>query len=173
MTIIDALLADHATFCEVFAQIERVADDLKTVDEIKLLGNLVEGLLKSHSEAETELAYSSLDHLLEHRGQLDLLYHDHKEIDSRFERLREVKSVAEARRLLLQALQGMRDHFDREERTVFRVIEKTMRPETLAELSEAWMRLHRPAVLAHERSSRQQREAGNLQGEIEPTRPSA
>jgi len=66
--IMEALVVEHAVFSAVFRQIERLLPRLKSVAGAKLLSNLVEGMLRRHSEAETELAYVALDHVLEERG---------------------------------------------------------------------------------------------------------
>ncbi len=144
MTIIEALEAEHATFSAVFDQVERLLPTLENVAEVKLLGRLVEGLLRGHAAAEVDLGYAALDHVLEHRGQLDHLYRDHEELDARWERVRVAGDLREARRLLETALSASRKHFDGEERTVFRLIERVLPEAALAELGTAWMQQRRP-----------------------------
>ena len=70
-TIIKALIMEHAVFREVFDQIERVLAGAPSAAEVKLLASVVEGLLSSHGETETNLAYSALDHALADRGALN------------------------------------------------------------------------------------------------------
>jgi hemerythrin-like domain-containing protein len=48
-------------------------------------------------------------------------------------------TCAEARRLLKVTLMGTREHFRAEERSVFPLIEKALREETLAELGQNWL----------------------------------
>ncbi len=143
MTILEMLEAEHATFTTLFDQVEKLLPELDSPKEIKLLGRLTEALLRGHAELETNLAYAALDHILEQRGQLDHLYQDHKEIDARLERVQSAKGAAEARRLLRAALQASRDHFEREERTVFRLIPQLLPGEALTELGAAWARQRR------------------------------
>ena len=64
MTIIEGLVAEHRVFLTFFDQLERALPGVKTVDEIRLLCHLVEGLLHNHGDAERDLAYIALDHIL-------------------------------------------------------------------------------------------------------------
>ena len=95
-TITKALIMEHAVFREVFDQIERVLAGTKSAPEVKLLASVVEGLLRSHGETETDLAYSALDHALADRGALNRLYQDHHEIDDQFKRIHRATDAAEA-----------------------------------------------------------------------------
>ena len=141
-TITKALIMEHAVFCEVFEQIERVLANPVSASEVKLLASVVEGLLSGHGETETNLAYSVLDHALADRGALNCLYQDHHEIDDQFKRIRRTTDSAEAQLLLKKALAATRDHFRREERNVFPVLEKTLQPDTLWTLGRKWTESH-------------------------------
>jgi hemerythrin-like domain-containing protein len=147
-TITQALVMEHAVYREVFDQIEQLLAGTQSAAEVKLLASVVEGLLDDHGETETNLAYSALDHALADRGALDRLHQDHHEIDVRFERLHQVTDAAEARRLLKKALAVTRDHFQREEETVFPVLERTLQPDTLARLGRQWMEARSVSALA-------------------------
>jgi hemerythrin-like domain-containing protein len=137
-TITRALSMEHAVFCKVFEQIERVLSVTHTAPEVQLLASVVEGLLAGHGETETNLAYAALEHALADRGALKQLYQDHHEIDDHFKRIHLVTDPAEALRLLKKALAATREHFRREEKTVFPMLEKTLRPETLLTLGVEW-----------------------------------
>jgi hemerythrin-like domain-containing protein len=141
-TITEALIMEHAVFCEVFDQIERVLAGSNSATEVQLLASVVEGLLRGHGETETNLAYSALDHALADRGALDRLHQDHHEIDDHFKRIHRTTEPAEAQLLLKKALAATRDHFRREEKTVFPVLEKTLLPETLRTLGRKWTERH-------------------------------
>jgi hemerythrin-like domain-containing protein len=147
-TITQALAMEHAVFRNVFDQIERVLDGTQSATEVKLLASVVEGLLDGHGEAETNLAYAALDHALADRGALNRLHQDHREIDGRFQQLQRVAEAGEARRLLREALAVTREHFRREEKSVFPVLERTLQPDTLGRLGRKWRETHSVSVPA-------------------------
>jgi len=136
--ITEALTTEHAVFTTVFDQIERALPGVETLGEAKRLAGLVEALLHSHSETETDLAYVALDHMLDHRGELDELHEDHQEIDIRLKRIQSANDCGEARRLLKAALRASREHFLREERTVFPLIDRVLSQEALTALGGLW-----------------------------------
>jgi len=138
---------EHAIFCAVFDQIERVLPGLKSVPEVKALATVVEGLLAGHAETEADLAYAALDHVLAEKGELDRLHHDHKEIDNNFKRLHSVGGLAEAQMLLKKALAASREHFRYEERVVFPLLERVLPDEILSGLGEASLRKY-PVIVA-------------------------
>ncbi|MCU0782637.1 MAG: hemerythrin domain-containing protein [Verrucomicrobia bacterium] len=138
-TITKALVMEHAVFCAVFDQIERVCPRMGTAQEVKLLAAVVEGLLNGHAETEKNLAYSALDHVLKDDDRLNRLHQDHHEIDEHFHCVQRVNDPAEAQRLLRKALAATREHFRREEQIVFPFLERVLQAETLAALGETWM----------------------------------
>ena len=137
-TITQKLILEHAVFCDVFDQIERVLAGSSSIAEVKSLASVVEGLLRGHGEAETNLAYAALDHALADRGALTRLYQDHREIDDHFKRIHRTTEPAEAQLLLKKALAATREHFRREEKHVFPLLEKTLQPDTLGMLGRKW-----------------------------------
>ena len=139
-TITKALTMEHAVFSVVFEQIEHLFGRMTSAPEVKLMASLVEGLLSGHGEAEKHLAYAALDHVLEEKGELHRLHQDHQEIDSHFRRVQGATDLVEARRLLKKALAASREHFRREEKHVFPLLERTLRADTLGDLGQAWMR---------------------------------
>ena len=141
-TITQALIMEHAVFCEVFEQIERVLANPVSASEVKLLASVVEGLLRGHAETETNLAYAALDHALADRGLLNRLYQDHHEIDDHFKRIHHLTDPAEARVLLQKALTATREHFRSEEKHVFPMLEKILQPDTLGMLGRKWAENH-------------------------------
>ena len=140
MSITEALIAEHTTFLIVFDQIERVLPDLSTLEAVKTMASLVEGLLESHAKTETNLAYLALDHVLAQNGDLKRMHQDHHEVDDQLRKVHEARTCAEARRLLKAALLASRKHFLIEERDVFPLIEKVLLKETLHELGSDWLR---------------------------------
>jgi hypothetical protein len=140
ITITEALVAEHRVISDLFDHIENVLPTLTVLGEVKLLTGLVERLLQTHSEAERNLAYVALDHLLKDRGPVDRLHQDHQEIDASLERVRTTQNVGEARRLFRTAIAACREHFQREEQGVFRLLESSLGTETLAALGAARVR---------------------------------
>jgi hemerythrin-like domain-containing protein len=141
-TITQALVLEHAVFCDVFNQIERVLAGAQSAAEVKLLALVVEGLLSGHGETETNLAYSALDHALADRGTLQRMHQDHHEIDDHFKRIHRTADAAEAQHLFKKALAATRDHFRREEKHVFPLLEKTLQRDSLGALGRKWMESH-------------------------------
>ena len=138
--ITETLVADHAVFISVFDWIKQALPRITTLEEVKILAGLVEALLRNHGDVETDLAFVALDHALYHKGQLNRLHEDHDEIDDRLKRVQAATNLADARRLLRIALLASRQHFRREERIIFPLIEKVLRKETLAKLGGVRMR---------------------------------
>jgi hemerythrin-like domain-containing protein len=139
MKITQALIAEHTIFLTVFDQIERVLPSLVTPAEVQTMARIVEGMLESHAKTETNLAYLALDHVIEHNGELKRMYQDHHEIDERLAKVYSAGTIAQARRLLKSALGASREHFRAEERSVFPLLERTLREETLNELASNWL----------------------------------
>ena len=46
------LVTEHAVFGELFAEIDRLLPDARTVAEVRLLAQLVEGVLSRHADVE-------------------------------------------------------------------------------------------------------------------------
>jgi hemerythrin-like domain-containing protein len=148
MKITEALIAEHTIFLSVFDQIERVLPSLTTPAEVRTMASIVEGLLEGHAKTETNLAYLALDHVLADNGEVQRMHQDHHEIDDRLRKVHTAKTCAEARRLLKVTLAGTREHFRGEEHSVFPLLEKVLRQETLVELGQGW--LQRQAAPASE-----------------------
>ena len=139
-TITKSLVTEHEVFRTVFDQIERAIPKASSAHEVKLLSGVVEGMLKNHGEMEKNLAYSALDHMLMEDGRLTRLHQDHREIDEHFKRVHRANRPTKAQHLLKKALVATREHFRREEESVFPFLEQVLQPETLETLGEAWTR---------------------------------
>ncbi|PYM10880.1 MAG: hypothetical protein DME18_15465 [Verrucomicrobia bacterium] len=138
MKITEALLAEHVVFHNLFDHVERTASKLKSVAEVKSLANLIESLLKAHSEVEEELLVEPLDHCLEQIGHRETFHQEHQEIDDNLERAQTARSLKQARACLLTAVVSSRKHFDKEERIVFPLAEKVLKSRTLTDLWNTW-----------------------------------
>ena len=107
--------------------------------EVRMLANIVEGLLEGHAETETNLAYLALDHVLQDKEELHRMHQDHHEIDGRLKKVHAASTCAEAQRILKSALVASREHFRLEERSIFPLLEKVLHKETLTELGGTWL----------------------------------
>ena len=138
MKITEALVAEHTIFLGVFDQIERALPSLATPAEVRTMASIVQGLLEGHAKTETDLAYLALDHVLEQNGELKRMHQEHQEIDDRLRKVHTAQTCAEGRRLLKAAILASREHFRGEERSVFPLLERSLREETLSELGSTW-----------------------------------
>jgi hemerythrin-like domain-containing protein len=132
--ITDFLTTEHALFCELFDEIDRLLPDLRTAAEVRLLGRLVVGALSRHADVEQNLAYAALDHALAEKGELNQLYQDHEEIDVCLKNATLAAEFPEALHFLKAGLKVSREHFRREEETIFPLFEKLFDPAAEAAL---------------------------------------
>jgi hemerythrin-like domain-containing protein len=139
MKITEALLAEHLVFHNLFDHLEARLPGLKKLAEIQLLAEMMECLLSAHSATEDKLFIGPLDHCFEQLGQRETFHKEHVEIDANLKRVRNAKTVHEARELLLSAINYSRRHFDREERVVFPIAEKVLKSKTLSDLGKSWL----------------------------------
>jgi hemerythrin-like domain-containing protein len=139
MKITEALLAEHMVFHSMFDYIEAAAPGIKTLAEVKLMAELMEKMLKAHSDTEDELFLGPLEHCFEQIGQRDALIEEHQEMDGNLQRVLQATRLKEAQQRLLAAVTHSRRHFDREERIVFPLAERVLKVKTLAELGRSWM----------------------------------
>jgi hemerythrin-like domain-containing protein len=137
MTLTEILIIEHRIFNRVFDQVEKVLPNLATPQEGRLLAQLITGMLQAHAATETDLAYITLDHVLQDEGALQRMHHDHQELDAGLERVQSAATCAEVRRLLRQAIHASREHFKAEERSVFPLMERKLQTETLTQLAAA------------------------------------
>jgi hemerythrin-like domain-containing protein len=158
MKITEVLVAEHAIFLGVIAQIERALPGCATLPEVRVLAGIVEGLLRPHAETESNLAYAALDQALAERGSLDRLYQDHHEIDAGLKNVSRARTCAEARQLLEASLRATREHFRYEERNVFPLLEQWLQGESLAELGRVWLQQRTEGVKSLETVERDLRE---------------
>ena len=140
MKITEALLAEHQVFHSLFDHVERAVPQLKSLAEIKTVAALLEASLKAHSATEDDLLFAPLEHCIEQLGQAGTFHDEHEEIDRTLGQIQHAKQIAAARKLLKSAVLASRRHFDKEERFVFPLAEKTLSHLTLAKLGDAWAR---------------------------------
>jgi len=132
--ITNFLATEHAVFCELFDEIDRLLPEVQTVAEVRLLSRLVEGVLSRHADVEQNLAYAALDHALAEKGELNQLYQDHEEIDACLHHATLAAEFVEAVRFLQAGLKASREHFRWEEEAIFPLFEKLFDPAALEAL---------------------------------------
>ncbi|MCX6907853.1 MAG: hemerythrin domain-containing protein [Verrucomicrobia bacterium] len=142
MRITDILTIEHALFRTMFDQIEQTLPELTTFTEIQPLARMMSLLLRNHGEAEQNLLYATLDHMLKEKGHFGRLFTEHREMDARMEQVQQAIVIAEARRLFQETMVQAREHFLYEERKIFPLAEKHLQNESLEKLGELWMQKH-------------------------------
>lgn len=146
MKITEILTAEHVVFHNFFDYIEQALPRLKTVAELKALAAALEALLRAHSQTEDELFIAPLEHCLEQIGQSETFHEEHEEIDENLVAVQKARSAREARKLMQRAVIACRDHFDKEERIVFPLAERTLKAHTLQALGAAWLKRREAAL---------------------------
>ncbi|MBM3824703.1 MAG: hypothetical protein FJ404_17770 [Verrucomicrobia bacterium] len=139
MKITEALLAEHVVFHNIFDHLESRIPKLKTLGEVRALAALLESLLEAHSAAEDELLLAPLEHYIEQIGQHSIFHQEHEAIDENLARVREVRLVKQAKRHLLAAVLASRHHFDKEERVIFPLAERSLKAKSLINLGHSWL----------------------------------
>ncbi len=138
MKITEALVLEHRVLAGVFRAVERALSGVSTAAETRTLAVLLQSLLEDHADAETELAYLALDHVLHDRGQLDRMHQDHQEIDATLREAVAAGDCDRGKRLLAAAIAATREHMRLEEEKVFPLVERALHDETLTGLTVAW-----------------------------------
>jgi hemerythrin-like domain-containing protein len=146
MKITEILMAEHVVFHNLFDHLERSVPRLKTLAELKAVAAAMETLVRAHSNTEDELFVAPLEHCLEQIGQCDTFHEEHEEIDQTLKDVQKARQVGVARKRLAQAVIACREHFDKEERIVFPLAERTLKNDTLQALGAAWMKRREMAL---------------------------
>ena len=146
MKITEVLLAEHFVFHNLFDSIEAGTGRMRSLAEVRSQASLLESMLKAHSDMEHEMLMDPLDHCLDHLGQRETFHHEHEAIERALAAVGKARTVAKARRLLLDAVLASRKHFDKEERVVFPLAERLLKGKTLLELGSRWIRRRQGAA---------------------------
>lgn len=146
MKITQILMAEHAVFHNLFDYIETAVPRVRTLAEIKLLAATMETLHRAHSQTEDELFIEPLEHCFEQIGQRETFHDEHEEIDQMLLEVTRAKDLKKARKLLHGAVAASRKHFDKEERIVFPMAERTLNARTLSDLGDKWMKRREAAL---------------------------
>jgi hemerythrin-like domain-containing protein len=139
--ITETLIAEHAVLRNAFEFVERIDGKRHAIAEIKMVGSLVSSLLCKHAEAEDDLVLVCLDHVLAEK-HIYRLHKEHQEIDARLVCVQNAHDALEGLRLLKEAVAASRAHFLYEERTLFPLVDKVLKKETLEQLNEGYRIRH-------------------------------
>lgn len=139
MKITDVLRAEHAVFHDLFDHIEKVAGQLNTLDEVKLLAALVNNVMAPHTRTEDDLFIEPLEHCFEQIGQNETFHAEHRRIEESLASIQRAKTLKDAMEILLGAIAACRKHFDQEERVVFPLAERVMNAKSLNDLGREWL----------------------------------
>lgn len=138
MKITEALQAEHMVFHNLFDHIEKRVPHLKNLHAVQALATVLDGVLHEHGVVEDELLMAPLEESLGHLGQLENFNEEHEEIDDALRKIKACRDLQKGKLLLLRTVQRSRQHFDKEERIIFPLIEKQLKAKTLTALAQRW-----------------------------------
>ncbi len=140
MKITEILMAEHAVFHNLFDHIEAAVPRLETLGEVKSLATLVDKVMAPHSKTEDDLFIEPLEHCFDQIGQNETFHAEHRHIEEMLASVQKTRTLADAKKILLDAMAASRDHFDKEERIVFPMAERVLKAKTLSDLGKEWLR---------------------------------
>lgn len=146
MKITDVLRAEHAVFHNLFDHIESTVPRLETLGEVKSLAALVDKVMAPHSKTEDDLFIEPLEHCFDQIGQNETFHAEHRRIEEMLASVQKTRTLAEAKKILVEAMTASRDHFDKEERIVFPMAERVLKAKTLSTLGAEWLKKRQAAL---------------------------
>lgn len=147
MKITDALLGEHGVFYAQFDYMEKNIPHAQNLALVKSHGAMLASALAPHAHLEDELLFVALEtHLDPHAGPLAVMRMEHHEIEGSLERLQTLQDLAEAKKLLLHALQTARAHFAKEEQILFVMAQQMLEARLLEQLARQWAAARKVAI---------------------------
>lgn len=147
MKVTDALLGEHAIFYAQFDYLEKNIPGAQDLTLVKNQGAMLTAALATHAHMEDELLFVALEaHMNPASGPLAVMRMEHNEIEGSLIRLQEVRDLAEAKTLLLHALQTARAHFAKEEQVLFPMAGQMLEANKLIQLGKQWAELRKVMV---------------------------
>ena len=140
MKITEILMAEHAVFHNLFDHVETALPCTRTTAEVKSLATLVDRVMAPHSKTEDDLFIEPLEHCFEQIGQNETFHAEHRRIEEMLATVQKARTLAMAKNILLGAIAASREHFDKEERVVFPMAERVLKPKTLSDLGAEWLK---------------------------------
>jgi hemerythrin-like domain-containing protein len=147
MKVTDALLGEHAVFYAQFDYLEKNIPPAKDLTLVKSQGAMLTAALATHAHLEDELLFIALEaHLDPQFGPLTVMRMEHNEIEGSLGRLQEAQDLAEAKNLLLHAIQTARAHFAKEEQVLFPMAVQVLEASALNQLGSRWAELRKVVI---------------------------
>ncbi|HYA78952.1 MAG TPA: hemerythrin domain-containing protein [Candidatus Nitrosopolaris sp.] len=140
MKITEILMAEHAVFHNLFDHVETALPRTRTTAEVKSLATLVDRVMAPHSKTEDDLFIEPLEHCFEQIGQNETFHTEHRRIEEMLATVQKARTLAMAKKTLHGAIAASREHFDKEERIVFPMAERVLKPKTLSDLGAEWLK---------------------------------
>ena len=137
-------MAEHAVFHNLFDHIESTVPQFETLGEVKSVAMLVDKVMATHSKTEDDLFIEPLEHCFDQIGQNETFHEEHRQIEEMLASVQKARTLADAKKILLEAMSAAREHFDKEERIVFPMAERVLKAKTLSELGKEWLRKRQP-----------------------------
>ncbi|MGH7600580.1 MAG: hemerythrin domain-containing protein [bacterium] len=139
MNVTDALLGEHGVFYAQFDYLEKNIPHAGDLAPVKSQGAMLAAALAPHAHLEDELLFIALEsHLDPQSGPLAVMRMEHNEIEGSLERLQALQDLAEAKNLLLHAIQTARAHFAKEEQVLFPLAGQMLEAKKLSLLGAKW-----------------------------------
>ena len=131
MDIIGILKGEHGMLLRVLDLIEGHANAFTAANAEVDLCKMEAGLLLSHTDMEDELLFAAMEPRLGDYGPLVVNEHraEHREIARLFKKA--IEMGPKSLEMSVEAVALTRKHFEREERVLFPLAEKLLKPEAL------------------------------------------
>ncbi len=147
MKVTDALLGEHAVFYAQFDYLESNIPPVKDLTLIKNQGAMLTAALATHAHLEDELLFIALEaHIDPQFGPLAVMRMEHNEIEGSLTHLQELQDLAEAKNVLLHAVQTARAHFAKEEQVLFPMACQMLDANALNQLGAKWAEIRKVRV---------------------------
>jgi iron-sulfur cluster repair protein YtfE (RIC family) len=147
MKVTDALLGEHGVFYAQFDYMEKNVPHAQDLALVKSQGAMLAAALAPHAHLEDELLFIALEaHLDPQSGPLAVMRMEHNEIEGSLERLQKRQDLAEAKNLLLHAIQTARAHFAKEEQVLFPLAGQMLEAGKLVQLGAKWAERRKVSV---------------------------
>jgi len=138
MNIIDALLGEHAVYYALFTELEQLADNATSCDELARAVAPVATALVSHAHLEDDVLFPPLREQLGPEGLVTIMADEHTEIDRVLQQVLRATDLDTASGDLLHALDLAREHFEKEETVLFLDAREALSADTCMQLGAQW-----------------------------------
>jgi hemerythrin-like domain-containing protein len=139
MSIVALLLGEHAVLRAVCGCLEQAVAATESLAQIRMQAVLLAAPLDAHAHLEDALLFTELaPYLGEQAGPLAVLRREHDEIEAALASAQDAGEPRRAQEQLLNALERIRSHFDKEEQVLFPLAERLLDVDRLVTLGRQW-----------------------------------